>query len=193
VLTKLLLVITALQEHGAAAAQDHGAGGGPQSPFEVNFGLFFWTWVVFILLFFTLRKFAWPPLLKSVEEREKRIAKQLADAEAANLAAQKLLEEHRAALAQARSESQELIAKAKTVAQKEREVLIAKAHEEQEQMLERARREIVAERDKAVASLRREAVELSLAAAQKLIEANLDSDANRRIVTDYLAGLERQS
>ena len=176
-----LSVLAAIQEHG---------GGGPASPFEVNFGLVFWTWLVFIVLFLALRKWAWPTLVKQVEEREKRIAKQLADAEAANLAAQKLLEEHRAALAQARSESQELITKAKTAAQKERELLIAKAHEEQEQMLERARREIVAERDKAVTSLRREAVELSLAAAQKLIEANLDSDANRRIVTDYLANLE---
>jgi len=185
--TTLLLALAFVQEHGAAAAQEHS---GPASPFEVNFGLVFWTWLVFLALFFVLRKLVWPKLVQTVEEREKRIAKQLADAEAANLAAQKLLEEHRAALAQARSESQELITKAKSVAAKERELLIAKAHEEQEQMLERARREIVAERDKAVASLRREAVELSLAAAQKLIEANLDSDANRRIVTDYLANLE---
>jgi F-type H+-transporting ATPase subunit b len=79
------------------------------------------------------------------------------------------------------------------VAQKERDALIAKTHEEQEQMLERARREIAEERDKAVAALRREAVDLAIAAAQRLVEANLDSDANRRIVTDYLGSLDRKS
>jgi len=189
VLTTLLLT---LQEHAAGAAQAHETGG-PKSPFEVNFGLFFWTWVVFIALFFVLRKFAWPPLLKSVEEREKRIAKQLADAEAANKEAQRLLEENRAATARARADAQEMITKAKSVAQKEREVLIAKAHEEQEQMLERARREIGSERDKAIADLRREAVELAVAGAQRLIEANLDSEANRRLVTEYLASLEKQA
>jgi F-type H+-transporting ATPase subunit b len=190
-LTTLLLALAMLQEHGAAAAQGH-EGGGPASPFEVNFGLFFWTWIVFIALFFVLKKYAWPPLLKSVEEREKRIAKQLADAEQANAQAQKLLEEHKTSIAHARTEAQEIVAKAKVVAQKEREALIAKAHEEQEQMLERARREIGAERDKAIVALRREAVDLSIAAATKLVEANLDSDANRKLVTDYLAGLERK-
>ena len=190
-LTTLLLNLAVLQEHGAAAAQEHG--GGPASPFEVNFGLFFWTWIVFIALFFVLKKFAWPTLLKSVEEREKKIAKQLADAEAANAQAQKLLEDHKASIAQARTEAQDIVAKSKVVAQKEREVLLAKAHEEQEQLLERARREIGAERDKAIVALRREAVDLSIAAASKLVETNLDSEANRKLVTEYLAGIERKA
>jgi F-type H+-transporting ATPase subunit b len=177
----------------ALVAVPEGGGGGPASPFEVNFGLFFWTWIVFIALFVVLRRFAWPPILRSVEERERRIQKQLEDAAQANAQAQKLLEEHRAAMTQARGEAQDLIAKAKTVAQKEREVLIVKAHEEQEQMLERARREITAEKEKAVLALRREAVELSIAAASKLVESNLDSDANRRLVTDYLASLEQRA
>jgi F-type H+-transporting ATPase subunit b len=169
--------------------QEAHEGGG--SPFDINPGLIIWTVVIFVILLALLWRLAWPTLVRTVEEREQRIAKQLADAEAANLAAQKLLEEHRAALAQARNEAQELITKAKSVAQKEREALVAKAHEEQEQMLERARREITVERDKAVAALRRETVELAIAAAQRLVEANLDSDANRRLVTDYLASLER--
>lgn len=182
-LTTVLLALARLQEHAD----------GPASPFEVNFGLFFWTWVVFIALFFVLKKFAWPPLLKSVEEREKRIAKQLADAEQANAQALQLLEEHKAASAKAHAEAQDIIGKAKTVAQKEREILLAKAHEEQEQMLERARREIGAERDKALIAMRREAVELSLAAASKLVGAILDSEANRKLVTEYLAGLEHKA
>ena len=178
-----------LQEHGAApqGGEAHRA-----SPFDINTGLIFWTLIVFGILLVLLWKFAWPTIVKSVEEREQRIAKQLADAEAANAQAQKLLEEHKAAIARARTEAQDIVANAKTVAQKERDALLAKAHEEQEQMLERARREIGAERDKALVALRREAVELSIAAASRLVESNLDSDANRKLVTEYLAGLERK-
>ena len=96
------------------------------------------------------------------------------------------------ALATARAEAQDLMAKAKVVSQKEREQLLAKTREEQEQLLERARREIEAEKEKAILALRREAVDLSIAAASKLVESNLDSDANRRLVLEYLASLEQR-
>jgi F-type H+-transporting ATPase subunit b len=185
----MLHFLALLQEHGAAPQ-----GGEPHvaTPFDINAGLIIWTIIVFGILLALLWWLAWPTLVKSVEEREQRIAKQLADAEAANAQAQKLLEEHKAAIAKARTEAQDIIANAKGIAQKERDALLAKSHEEQEQMLERARREIGAERDKALVALRREAVDLSIAAASKLVESNLDSDANRKLVTEYLAGLDKK-
>jgi F-type H+-transporting ATPase subunit b len=70
--------------------------------------------------------------------------------------------------------------------------LLAKTREEQELLLERARREIEGEKEKAILALRREAVDLSIAAASKLVESNLDSDANRRLVLEYLASLEQR-
>lgn len=157
------------------------------SPFDINTGMIFWTLVVFGLLVAILWRFGWPALLKSVEEREQRIAQQLADAEKANAAAARLLEQHKQALDKARSEAQDILTTAKSVAQKEREQLLAKTREEQEALLERARREIGAEKEKAILELRREAVDLSIAAASKLVESNLDTEANRRLVLDYLA------
>lgn len=161
-------------------------------PFSINPGLIIWTLVVFGLLLVLLWRYAWPFILKSVEERERRIQQQLEDAARANAEAQLLLEEHRKAAASAKAEAQDLIAKAKAVAQKEREALLAKAREEYEALLVRARKDIEAEKDKALVALRREAVELSIAAASKVIEANLDTDANRRLVADYLASLEQE-
>jgi F-type H+-transporting ATPase subunit b len=175
-------VVALLQEHGAEAA-------GPASPFEVNFGLFFWTWVVFIALFFALKRKVWPSILKWVDERERKVEKQIQDAERANAEAQRLLEEHKRQIAAARNEAQDILAKAKTVAQKEREVLLAKAREEYEALLNRARKDIEAETEKAIQALRREAVELSIAAASRVIEANLDSEANRKLVTEFLESL----
>src|SRR5438309_1872024 len=87
-------------------------------------------------------------------------------------------------------QAQELIAQARAVAEKERAALLAQAREQYEQLLDRARKEIESEKEKAILELRREAVDLSIAAASKLIEANLDSDANRRLVMEYLASLE---
>jgi F-type H+-transporting ATPase subunit b len=166
-------------------------GGGPASPFEVNFGLFFWTWLVFIALFLVLRRLAWPVILRNTEQRERRIRKQLEDAEKMNAEAQKLLEEHRKTMAKAHEQIHGLLAEAKAVAEREREALLARARQEQDQILERARREIVSERERAVAQLRREAVDLSLAAAGKLLEARLDSEADRRLVADFLESAER--
>ena len=70
--------------------------------------------------------------------------------------------------------------------------MLAKAREEYDALLNRARKDIDAEKEKAIQALRREAVELSIAAASRVIEANLDTDANRRLVTDFLESLSKE-
>src|SRR5216110_831003 len=173
----MLPLLDLLQEH---------QGGAASGPFAINPGLIIWTLIVFGILLVLLWRFAYPAILKSVEERERRIQKQLEDAERANAEALRLLEEHKKQLAAARAEAQDILAKAKTVSQKEREALLAKAREEYEALLSRARKDIETEKEKAVLELRREAVELSIAAASRVIEANLDTEANRRLVTEFL-------
>src|SRR5881275_151264 len=165
--------------------------GGGRGPFTINPGLIIWTLVVFGILLVLLWRLAFPAIVRSVEERERRIQKQLEDAERANAEAQRLLDEHKKQLTAARTEAQDILAKAKTVSQKEREALLAKAREEYEALLSRARKDIETEKEKAVLELRREAVELSIAAASRVIEANLDTEANRRLVTEFLEGLAK--
>jgi F-type H+-transporting ATPase subunit b len=168
----------------------HEAGGGAAGgPFTINPGLIIWTLVVFGILLVLLWRFAYPAILKSVEERERRIQKQLEDAERANAEAQRLLEEHKKQIAAAHNQAQEILAKAKSVSQKERETLLAKAREEYDALLSRARKDIDAEKEKAIQALRREAVELSIAAASRVIEANLDTEANRKLVTEFLESI----
>jgi F-type H+-transporting ATPase subunit b len=164
----------------------------PATPFDINGGVIIWTVAIFLLLLFALWRLGYPALLRMVEERERRIQKQLDDAERANAEAQRLLEEHKTQIAAARTEAQEILAKAKAVAQKERELLLAKAREEYDALLSRARRDIDAEKDRAILALRREAVELSIAAASRVIEANLDTEANRRLVNQFLETLGKE-
>src|SRR6266566_5015551 len=154
---------------------------GEFTPFSINTGLIFWTIVVFAILLALLWRFGWPALLKTVEERERRIQQQLEEAERARAEAARLLEEHTRTIATAKAEAQEIVARAKAVADKERETLLA-----------RARHEIDAEKEKAIVELRREAVDLSIAAASKLLQAQLDSETNRNLVMGYLAQLEAE-
>jgi F-type H+-transporting ATPase subunit b len=176
----------------AAAAAPAWAQAEGSGPLTVDGGLVIWTLVVFGLLLFVLRRSAWPVLLAAVRERERRLEQQIAEAEKNRAEAAALLEEQRKLLAQARNEAHEILNKAKAVAEKERAALLAKAREEYEQLLTRARKEIAEEREKALFALRREAVDLSIAAASKLVETSLDTDANRRLVSEYLASLEQQ-
>jgi F-type H+-transporting ATPase subunit b len=173
-----------------ALVQEAEVHAGPASPFEVNFGLFFWTWLVFFALLYLLKKFAWPPLVKATVDREKRIEAQLAEAERRNRDAQALLEQHQRLLEESRSKAHQIVADAKTFAEKERAVAVEKTRHEQEELLARALRDIASERDRAVEDLRREAVDISLSAATKLIGQRLDSDTDRKIVQEYLASLE---
>jgi F-type H+-transporting ATPase subunit b len=166
-------------------------GGGPSSPFSVNFGLFFWTWLVFLALFLILKRFAWPAILKATEERERRIRTQLEEGEKMNAEAAALLEQHKRLMASTKEHVHGMLAEAKLVAERERESMLAKARQEQQQVLERAQREIRLERERAVAELRRLAVDLSLAAAGKLLETRLDSEADRRLVTEFLQSVEK--
>jgi F-type H+-transporting ATPase subunit b len=170
--------------------QEAGGHAGPASPFEVNFGLFFWTWVVFFALLYVLKRFAWPPLVQATVDREKRIQAQLEEAERRNREAQALLEQHQRLLEESRSKSHQIMAEAKAVAEKERALAVEKTRQEQEELLARALRDIASERERAVEDVRREAVDVSLAAASKLIGQRLDSDTDRRIVQEYLASVD---
>jgi F-type H+-transporting ATPase subunit b len=174
----------------ALLASSEGAAGAPMSPFEVNFGLFFWTWLVFGALFLLLKKYAWPAILSMTEQREETIRRHLEEAEQAHAKAQALLAEQQKLLGESRAQAQTILAEAKTASERERAVAVQKTREEQEQLLARARREIVAEGEKARQELRREAVDLSLAAASKLIGERLGADADKKIVMEYLASLE---
>jgi F-type H+-transporting ATPase subunit b len=170
----------------ALLQQEHAARG----PLDVEPGLMIWTVVVFVALLLILRKFAWPALLGAVEARERALEEQLAEAERNRAEAARLLAQHEKLLAEGRASAQAVLAEARAAAEKERALAMEKTRQEQEELLERARRDIAAERDRAVADLRREAVDLSLAAASKLMGERLNSENDRRIVQEYLSSLE---
>jgi F-type H+-transporting ATPase subunit b len=152
-------------------------------------GLMIWTLVIFALLMFVLSRYAFGPLTKAVQAREQSLQASIDAAKADREAAAKLLQEHQAAIESARGETQKLIADGRAVAEKMRADMLEQTRREQQEMLERARRDLEAEKDKAIAQLRREAVDLALAGASKVIEQNLESAKNRQLVESYLSSI----
>ncbi len=161
----------------------------PVRHFQPTLGLVFWTWVVFIALFFVLKKFVFPPLVQMTVEREAAIKKQLDDAEKMRAEAAAMLEEQRQLLASARGEAKAIVTEAREAGERERVAAIEKTRLEQDDLLERARREIAAERARAIAEVRRDAVDIAIMAAGKVVGGRLDGAADRKIVEDYISSI----
>lgn len=168
-----------LQEHAGEAAEQ-------PNLFNIDLGVSFWTVLIFVVLLLVLYRFAYPHILGAVEAREQRIDEAIRAAEENRAEAERLLEEQRKELADARHQAQEVMAEGRQAADRIREDMLSHARAEQEQILTRARREIEQERKRAVEALRHEAVELSIAAASKLVERNLNTDQDHRLVREYL-------
>lgn len=186
--TLSLSLLLTLTNATIALAQDSAeAGGGNLVALRIN--LMFWTLVIFLILFFMLRKWAFPAILGAVERREKALEDALAAAKRDRDAAQRLLEDHQRQVEAARGEAQKLIADGRAIAEKMRTDMMEQTRQEQQTMLERARNEIESEKERAVAQLRREAVNLAIAGASKVIEQNLDNTKNRQLVESFLSSL----
>ena len=154
-----------------------------------NVGLMFWTLIIFVLLLVVLAKFAFPPMLAAVEARERALLEAIEGAKADRAEAAELLAKHRAEMDNARIEAQRLIADGRAAGDRLRGEMLEQTRVQQQELLDRARREIEVERDRAVAELRREAVELAIAGASKVIDHNMDDAANRKLIDSFLASL----
>lgn len=183
------LSLMLLASHAAVAAAQEAPAQGGGGLMSLQFNLMFWTLIIFVVLYFILSRFAFGPITAAVAAREKALEDAITAAKQDRDAAAALLAQHQAQVNAARDDAQKIIADGRAAAEKMRGDLIEQTHREQQDMLERARREIDAEKGKAIAQIRREAVDLALAGASKVIEQNLESDKNRQLVERYLASL----
>jgi F-type H+-transporting ATPase subunit b len=157
-----------------------------------NIGLTFWTIVVFVIVLAVLSKFAFPKILGAVEAREANLRELAAAAERDRAEAAAMMEENRRILEETRTRVQEAVNEGRTSAERIRAEMLAETRREQEALLERARQDIAAEREGALQAVRREAVEVSMRAAERLVRRNLDDEDNRRLVREYLGQVAAQ-
>lgn len=173
----------------AAAAQEAAEHAADTNLLSLHGGLMFWTLIIFVILLFVLTRFAFKPITAAVVAREQALQRAIDDAKRDREEAARVLAEHRAALDAARGDAQRLIVEGREAGERVRAEIVEAARAEQQEMMERVRREIASEKDRAIAELRREAVDLAILGAGKVIEKNYDDAANRKLVEDFLASV----
>lgn len=174
---------------GIAIAQEHAEEAAGTGIFSLNLGLVVWTWVLFIITLLILVWKVFPAISGGLEERHARIQGAIDEAREAREEAQALRAEQVKALEAARDEAQAMIDKARAAAENVKKELLAETKRQQEALLADARREIAQDREKLREEIRRDAVDISLAAAERLIRKRLDGDENRRLVEQFLSEL----
>lgn len=157
--------------------------------FSVDFGLMFWTWILFLLTVGILSWKAFPAIAKGLESRTASIEDAIEGAKGDREEARRLLDEHQRQLDEARLEAKGLLQEGREAGERLREDILAQARAEHEALLEKARKEMAREREDLVATVRRDAIDLSIAAAERLINEKLDDEGNRKLVRDYMTEL----
>jgi F-type H+-transporting ATPase subunit b len=156
----------------------------------VDPGLFIWTIVTFLVLLGLLAKFAWRPLLQSLDARQETIRKSLADAEKARQELERLNRESEAIIRQARVEAEGIVAASRADAERLRGELREKARSEAEGIIKNAERQIQLETARALEQIRHEAADLSVAIASKIIQRNITKEDNERLIDEALRQLQ---
>jgi F-type H+-transporting ATPase subunit b len=158
---------------------------------SVNPGLIIWTMIIFFLLLLLLRKIAWKPLISALNTREESIRDTIDHAERLKAEAEVIMEENKKNLTEANVQSMKIINESKEMANKMRDEIIAKANEESRKIIDHVKEEIKHEKESALEDLRNEVSDLAIKAAEKIINENLDTDKQKRIVNEFIEQIPR--
>lgn len=157
---------------------------------EVSPGLMIWTLISFAVTVFVLWKYAFGPIQKVVDERRQRIRQALDEADRAREEARKLVEEHHALVARARTDAEEILAEARRVAEAQRERVREETEADRLRRLEETTRQIESETRRALEQIRAEVAGLALVAAEKVTRKSLDDADHRRLIEEAIGELD---
>ena len=153
-------------------------------------GLMIWTLLSFAITLWVLKRYAFGPIQKLIDDRRERIRQSVEEADRAREEARSLLEEHRALIGQARSEAESILSEARKIADGMRERMRAETEEERQRRLEETNRQIEQATQQALGEIRREVANLSLLAAEKITRRTLSGADQRRLIDEALAEID---
>lgn len=142
--------------------------------------------VTFIILLVILRLVAYKPLMRMLDERSKRVKDSMEQTETIKEQAAHAEEEAKKRIEAAAKEGQEVVARAVRTGEEIRQKAQQEAKPEAEAIITKARVEIQRERDEAIADMRKELADLTILAAEKVIERELDKEAHRKLIDKVL-------
>jgi F-type H+-transporting ATPase subunit b len=142
--------------------------------------------VAFIVLFIVMSKFAFPPITRMLDDRATRIRESLEKAEDTRVEAERLLDEYKVQMAEARAEATQVIEQGRKVAESMKTEILAKAREEAEAEKAKAIEAIKAEKAAAIGELQKQVADLSVAVAGKIIGSSLTRSDHEALIDKYL-------
>jgi F-type H+-transporting ATPase subunit b len=157
---------------------------------KVTPGLMIWTIVSFLITLVVLKRYAFAPVQKMIDDRRERIRTAIDEADGARDEARKLLEEHRELMAQARSEAEEILAEARRIGEAQRERVREEADADRQRRLDETQRQIEQATHQAIGQIRDEVGRLSALAAEKIVRKSLDADDQQRLIDEALAEID---
>jgi F-type H+-transporting ATPase subunit b len=157
---------------------------------QVTPGLMIWTVVCFLITLWVLKRYAFGPIQKTIDERRERIRQAIDEADKAREEARGLLEEHRKLIGRAKSDAEEILAEARKVAESNERRMREETEADRQRRLEETRRQIEAETRRALEQIRAEVADLSLLAATKVTRKALDDDDHRRLIEEAVGELD---
>ena len=153
-------------------------------------GLMIWTLIAFAITFFVLRRYAFGPIQKLIDERRERIRQSVEEADRVREEARSLLEEHKALIGQARSEAESILAEARKIADAQQQRMREETEEDRQRRLEETTRQIDQARIQALNDLKQAVAELSLEAAEKITRKSLTDADQKRLIDEALAEID---
>jgi F-type H+-transporting ATPase subunit b len=157
---------------------------------QVTPGLMIWTIVCFLIALFVLKRYAFGPIQKLIDDRQQRIRRALEEADNARDEARRLLEEHRKLIGEARGEAEEIRSVARQEADAQMRRVKEEAEADRQRRLEETSRQIDAETRRALEAIRTEVAELSLVAAEKVTRGALGDKDQRRLIDEAIGDLD---
>ena len=157
---------------------------------KVTPGLMIWTIVAFLITLFVLKRYAFGPIQKMLDDRREHIRRSIEEADNARDEARKLLEEHRALIGQARSDAEGIIAEARKTRESMEQRMREETEAERQRRLEETRKEIAAETARALEQIRSEVADLTLEAASRVVGRTLDSERDRELISEAIGSLD---
>lgn len=164
-------------------------GGGDLLSFNTGFAL--WIAITMVIFIFLMAKFAVPPIMKALEERESKIKDSLESAQKALEKAEQISKDNEKALREAEAGAQQIRKKALEDAEMLRNERIAKAKDEATQILEQAKASIEQEKKLALSELRDEVARLAIKSASMIIDEELDNEKNSKLVDNFIGDLSK--
>jgi F-type H+-transporting ATPase subunit b len=153
-------------------------------------GLMIWTILFFVVVLVVLKRFAFGPIQKTIDERRERIRQAIEEADHAREEARHLLEEHRKLIGQAKSESEEILAEARRIAAAQHERARDETEQDRQRRLEETRRQIEQATAQALGEIRDEIGRLSVLAAEKITRKSLTTADQQRLIDEALAEID---